>query len=259
MQNLCLTVSFHEGGFFSNFNKVTTFIKNTQHNIVKINWNLQGQKYGAFAYNCGEVFGKLFQPFNTNDPIDIYYNLETYSDMSYTGKNVHDKYYTTEWRYTFNDTLKYFIATEYLQTHLNIVNSNWHDKLQNKQVIGVLKRNELLKSEQKNNSLPTLDKYFEEIDKILTDDTYIYLAVDNVHDLNAFIYRYKNCIFNPHSRRTQYNTDCEPHFTPGTENDALNTYLEVYLLSKCNYFIHPLSNMATAALYFNYNLKSIYI
>ena len=31
------------------------------------------------------------------------------------------------------------------------------------------------------------------------------------------------------------------------------------MLSKCNYFIHPVSNMATAALYFNPELKSIYI
>lgn len=259
MQNICLNVQFHEGGFFSNFNKVTTFIKDTQYNIVKINWNLQGQKYGAFAYNCGEVFGKLFQQFDTNEQIDVTYNLNTYSDLSYTGKNVHDKYFTNDWRYKFNNTLKYFIPTEYLQVNLNKINSKWYDNLSNTPVIGILKRNELLKCEQINNSLPTLDKYFEEIDKLITNDTFLYLAIDNVYDLNAFTSRYKNCIFNPLSRRTQYNTDTEPHFIPGTINDALNTYLEVYLLAKCNYLVHPISNMSTAALYFNPNLKSIYI
>ena len=106
--------------------------------------------------------------------------------------------------------------------------------------------------------LPTFP-YREEIDKLKDENTYLYLAVDNLHDINSFIDRYKKCIYNPKSRRTNYCTDEEPHFTPGTVDDAIATYLEVFTLSKCNKFIHPVSNMATAVMYFNPNIKSNYI
>jgi hypothetical protein len=104
-----------------------------------------------------------------------------------------------------------------------------------------------------------MKKIAKTIIKLINENTYLYLAVDNIEDLNAFINRYKKCIYNPKVRRSNKCTDTEPHFTPGTQNDAINTYLEVFTLSKCKYLVHPLSNMSTAALYFNPNLVSIYI
>lgn len=259
MKNVHLVVQFHEGGFFSNFNKVTTFLKNTKDNIVKITWNLQGQPYGAFAYNCGEVFSKLFQSYNTSEAVEEIYYLQSYTDTSYTGREVHDKYKQLDWRVEFNKTLKYFVPTPFLQEQINKIEKNTIFCSENINLIGILKRNELLKCEQHNNSLPTLEDYFKEIDKIFNDSSYLYLAVDNIYDLNSFIGKYKKCIYNVGTRRTNYNTDTEPHFTPGTAEDARNIYLEVYTLAKCKTFIHPLSNMSTAVLYFNPNIKSIYI
>lgn len=257
MKNIHVIVQFHEGGFFSNFNKVTTFLNNTKDNIVKITWDLQGQPYGAFAYNCGEVFGKLFEPYNTEEAADEIYYLQTYTDLSYTGNNVHNKYSLTEWRTDFNRTLKFFKPTPFLQKRIDTLENNSIFKAAN--LIGILKRNNRLKCEQHDNKLPTLEEYYTEIDKHFTDNSYLYLAVDNIHDLNSFIGKYKKCIYNTKSRRTNFDTDEEPHFTPGTAEDARNTYLEVYTLAKCKTFIHPLSNMSTAALYFNPKLVSIYI
>jgi hypothetical protein len=260
VKNLHLEVKFHEGGFFSNFNKVTTFIDSCTDNICQITWNMQGQPYGAFAYNCGEVFGKLFVNYNNGELPDEKIVLETYNKLTYTGRDVHDIYIGSDisWRTQLNKTLKYFQPTPFLQEGItkietiSIFNSNSN-------LIGVLKRNELLKCEQHDNKMPTLEDYFKEIDKFFTDNTYLFLAVDNLHDLNAFIERYKKCIYNTKSRRTQFCTDTEPHFTPGTADDARNVYLDVYALSLCNYFIHPLSNMSTAVLYFKPSIKSIYI
>lgn len=259
MKNIHLNVLFHEGGFFSNFNKVTTFLKNTSDNVVKITWDLQGQPYGAFAYNCGEVFGKLFEEYNSGIEADETVILQTYTDTSYTGREVHEKYFFEDWRYEFNNTLKYFIPTSLLQEHINKIKYKYIFGSEKVNLIGILKRNERLKCEQHDNTLPALEDYFREINKIKTDDTYLYLSVDNNYDVEQFIKRYKKCIYNPKVRRTSVSTDEEPHFTPGTTEDALHTYLEVYTLSMCNYFIHPLSNMSTAVLYFNPNIKSIYI
>jgi hypothetical protein len=126
-------------------------------------------------------------------------------------------------------------------------------------MIGILKRNELLKCEQIGNRMPSLDDYFKAIDPIFDDRTYLFLSIDNINDLNSFIRRYKRCVYNTKMRRTAYPTDQEPHFTPGTKEDAMYTFLEVYSLSLCSKFIHPLSNMSTATLYFNPKIKSIYI
>jgi len=43
MKNILVKVSHHEGGFFSNFNKVTTYLKDK--NVAGIHWNLQVQPY----------------------------------------------------------------------------------------------------------------------------------------------------------------------------------------------------------------------
>ena len=259
MKNIHLNVLFHEGGFFSNFNKVVTFLALTTNNVVKITWNLQGQPYGAFAYNCGEVFGKLFQEYNTGEEVQEIYNLTTYTDTSYTGKEAFDKYEQTEWKFNFNKTLKYFIPTDLLKPFLDKIEHKYIFTSKKANLIGVLKRNNRLKCEQPNNVLPDLSSYFKEIDKIKDENTYLYLAVDNLYDINSFIERYKKCIYNPKSRRTNHCTDEEPHFTPGTIEDAVATYLEVFTLSKCKHFIHPVSNMATAVLFHNPQINSIYI
>jgi len=259
MKKIHLNVMFHEGGLFSNFNKVTTFIQNTEDKIVKITWNLQGQPYGAFAYNCGEVFSKLFHDYDTGESADEIVILNTYTDTSFTGKEVHDKYALYKWRENFNKTLKYFQPTPSLQEAQDKIEYKYVFSSNKINLIGILKRNNLLKCEQKHGQMPSLEDYYKEIDKIFDNNTYLYLAVDNSHDLNAFISKYKNCIYNPKMRRSNLCTDTEPHFTPGTAEDALYTYLEVFTLSKCKTFIHPLSNMSTAVLYFNPSIKSIYI
>ena len=256
MSNIHLKVKFHEGGFFSNFNKVVTFLSQTKDTVTEITWDLKGQPYGAFAYNCGEVFSKIFDKYIKLEGQKVI-ELETYTDMKYTSKNIHESYISEDqsWRVSLNNTLQYFLPNKLLKQK----QQNIDKQFENKRIISILKRNELLRCEQINNSLPTLDDYFSEIDKIIDVNTYLYLCVDNINDLNEFIKRYKKCIYNPKMRRTSFNTDTEPHFTPGNEQDILYTYLDVYSMSRSEYIIHPLSNMATAALYHNPKIKSIYI
>lgn len=259
MDNIYLRVHQHEGGFFSNFNKIATYLSDYP-NVSKITWHLYGQPYGAFAYNCGELFSNLFKTYQSEKESNLIVDLQTYNRTTYTGKDIHYQYISnnTEWRYNLNKTLKYFIPTGELQSLITTLD-NILNNIKPKKLIGVLKRNNRLSCEQQNNTLPTIERYFEEIDKIFDDETYVCLSVDNVSDLNQFIKKYKRCIFNPKIRRTQTVFDEEPHFLPGSKLDAMYTYLEVYMLSKCQTFIHPVSNMATASLYFNPQQQSIYI
>ena len=60
-------------------------------------------------------------------------------------------------------------------------------------------------------------------------------------------------------RRTTSDEDQEPHFIPKSEKDAIHTFVDLWTASQSDYFIHPVSNMATSALYFNPQVESIYI
>ena len=74
-----IIVKQHEGGFFSNFNKVISFLEKNS-NTEKITWDLRGQSFGAFAFNCGEVFSHLFSPYNTNKICDQEEILKEYME-----------------------------------------------------------------------------------------------------------------------------------------------------------------------------------
>ena len=248
----------HEGGFFSNFNKVITCLAHEE-DVTKITWCLQGQPFGAFAYNCDEVFSKLFETYDEKKPIESYYGKAQFEHLEYTGQNAHNLYTgDDEWRTTLHNTYKkYIIPTKLLQDNIDVVDKSF-DKNTNIK-IGILKRNQLLKCEQVSNTMPVIDRYIDAIHQIYGNKTCV-LSVDNTTDIEQFKSNSDlKFVYSTGIRRTNKDTDMEPHFTPGTIQDALYYFMDVYMLSRCDYLIHPISNMATAALYMNPNLKSIYL
>jgi hypothetical protein len=247
----------HEGGFFSNFNKVVTFLTHNQPGDIA--WRMQGQPYGAFAYSCGEVFSNLFKHVIINDDIDKNVQIvKEFEYLQYTGKNA-DVLYTEnqEWRTLLNTTYNKFIhPTEKLRNRIKDVDDRFR-QIDNVK-IGILKRNQLLKCEQVSNNMPTAGVYKRAIENIDAKSKKLYLSVDNYSDLNFFRDSF-DCIYSESMRRTSKDSDTEPHFVPGTTEDAENIFLDVYALSKCDFLVHPISNMATAALYINPYLTSIYL
>ena len=253
-----ITFNQHEGGFFSNFNKVITHLAHSEE-VTKITWNLRGQPFGAFAYNCSEVFSMLFEVYDENKPITSIANIEEFKYLEYTGKNAHNLYLGDKtWRTNLFDVYKKYIKpTKLLQYSIDIVDKSFARN--NNIKVGILKRNQLLKCEQANNAMPDIERYINNISQIDGDKTCV-LSVDNITDLTQFRTKEKlKFIYSTDIKRTNKDTDMEPHFTPGTIQDALYYFIDVYMLSKCDYLIHPVSNMATAALYLNPELKSIYL
>ena len=112
----------HEGGFFSNFNKVITHLAHNK-NVTKITWNLRGQVYGAFAYNVNEVFSELFEPYDEEISINSEYYIKEFEHIEYTGKNAHNLYLgNSEWRSNLNKVFKKYITpTKLLKKNIEIV------------------------------------------------------------------------------------------------------------------------------------------
>jgi len=253
-----ITFNQHEGGFFSNFNKVITCLAYSE-NISKISWNLIGQPFGAFAYNCGEVFSNLFELYDEQKLIDSHHVETEFKYLEYTGKDTHQLYISDNtWRSDLNKVYKkYIIPTKLLQKSIDVVDEHFAKNANIK--VGILKRNQLLKCEQTNNTMPSMESYINNIHQIPGNKTCV-LSIDNNTDIELFkSIRDMKFIYSTGIRRTTKDTDMEPHFLPGTIQDALYYFMDVYMLSKCDFLIHPVSNMATAALYMNPNLKSIYL
>lgn len=243
----------HEGGLFSNINKIVTFL--AYNKPGKITWNCNGQPFGAFAYNFGEVLGQLFKNVIITNSISSVQIIKEFEFLQYTGKNA-DILYTQRdqsWRELLNKSYtKYIHPTEALKNKMKSVDKKFAEIKQQK--IGILKRNQLLKCEQVTNMMPDISSY----KKNIPENSTLYLSVDNYRDLKYFCSEF-DCHYNSDMKRTETDTDMEPHFTPGNVDDLHNNFLDVYALSKCDYLIHPVSNMSTAALYMNTNLKSIYL
>jgi hypothetical protein len=254
--NIHLIVKQHEGGFFSNFNKVITFLAHND-NVCKITWDLQGQPFGAFAYNCGEVFSKLFLPYDSGEVIDKTIILSEFTDSFLnSGQAIHSRFTDSDqsWRIKYNNAfIKYIHYSEKLKQKIDKI-----DFKSNNTLIGILKRNQLTKADQINKVLPTYDDYFNVIDNIDGDKT-IVLSIDHNYGIQQFINRYKNCVFSSKIRRTNMDTDMEPHFIQSTEEEAMYYFLDVVILSKCDYIIHTISNMSVAALIMNHTIISKYI
>jgi hypothetical protein len=256
--SLHLVVHQHEGGFFSNFNKVVSFLE-AHPEVSKITWDLQGQSFGAFAYGCGEVFSKLFVSYDTS-PCLTTHQLTEYVDQRHTGRNTHGLYLGPDnWRAQLHRAyIQYIKPTPYLGSRIEQVDDIFN-QLKERPKIGILKRNELLKCEQQKNCMPSFEQYQVAISQLKLKDPVYVFSVDSLYDIDQFKVNYKPHVYSPIIRRTHKNTDMEPHFLPGTELDAATIFLDVYMLSLCDYFIHPVSNMATAALYMNPLVKSIYL
>jgi hypothetical protein len=123
----------------------------------------------------------------------------------------------------------------------------------------VLLRNNALSTEQPNRRLPSITQYFDAIDSLNIANPKIICSIDNLEELTPFTNNY-DCWYNKNTLRTTYKNEAEPHVTNDkTIKDAANQFLEGYMLSKCDYLIHPVSNIATGALYMNPDLKNIFL
>lgn len=146
---------------------------------------------------------------------------------------------------------KYHKAWEKLKCKLNPVPVPPH-------TLGVMIRSDVHGGEQLAGEGHTLERYAEAIDKALWDN--LFMVSSDEESISWMIGRYPNLFFTKGIKRSAKRSDPEQHITvPQTKEDAVAVVQEILNLSTCKALIHPVSNMATAALYMNLNLESIYL
>jgi len=252
----------HPAGFFSNFNKIITTLLLNEDNVQEIIWQMSGP--GMQQYRCGEVFSKLFLPFNNKETVATEtLHIQLYPDTTYTAHHVIDVYKNPcqEWRKKLNRIYtKYIKFTNFLDNAWQNVFAHQFDIYNSVPKVGILISNKALEAQQPKKIMPDRTAYIGCINALNLKNYAVVCAIDNRQDLNFFNSNYK-CVYNEHISRT--NTVDEPeshlHNSQLTCIDAAFHFLEAFALSKCDYIIHPVSNIATAAMYMNPTAKNIFI
>lgn len=250
----------HSAGFFSNFNKVVQALSVYYNQIGEVIWKMQGPGMGQY-HPTEEIYNKLFIPYKSSSVIEEVC-ISKYIDVNYTAHHVAEIYQNTDqtWKYQYNKAYNTYIKhTSFLEEVWNKNYLSFFEKAKNKTKIGILIRNQQLSTEQPRRVLPNREAYQHTIKELKLDDYVIFCGIDNKHDLSFFENNY-NVFYNKNVTRTNFSYDGEPHLRDGlTIVDAAYHYLESYALSKCDFLIHPVSNMATAAMYMNPELKNIFL
>ena len=242
---------YPNGGLFSNVNKTLEFLYHNQH-FENVIWYLTSQNQGPFCYikEGEELFSHIFEQYH----IKLNDKIATYPNSIKEKINQIQCYKNREKLKVYNPIFnRYFKIKDDINDIVLRKSENF-----NENTIGILVRGDKLKNEQPTKKMPSLEKYLNAVKHLNIQDPNFFLSIDNMKDLYLFKHMFAP---NYHTdiRRSKNNT-IEPHLhLMGTEKDLIDSFVEVFLLSKCKYLIHPVSNMATTSLIMNNEQKSIFI
>lgn len=240
------TVHCHDAGLFSLINKVVTCLG--LYEIVHVDFS----KGDRCLYGDGdEMWSALFLPTEPNNGETIY----GYPDSSITSVNVSALYGSSEWRQRYHDCwTKLRVQPEIILAANQFVMRHWA----NRDVVSVLVRATTHCSEQIGNRTQSLEEYAQAFERIRKPDSMLHVMACDNDTIEWFRNRYDISCY-PYANRTESREKDYHLHRAQTVQDAITTLTEVLILSRSRALIHPISNMATAALYINPEMESIYL
>lgn len=236
-------VRAHHAGLFSLINKVITCAEKYEH--VHVDFS-NGSIYSQPGDN---LWNHLFEPTEDKGG-DV---IEAYPDQLYTYKNVAECYMSgNTWRHWLNDLWNRF-------TPLPSITSDAREFVEANNIadcIAVQVRSIPHAGEQINGECQTLDRYAHAIQE--EGGGRIFAVCGDQSTLEWLSSRF-DALSDPKTRRSLDRSVNFHEVAPQTPEDAIQCLKEVMVMSHAKALIHPISNMATAALYMNRNIKSIYL
>lgn len=235
-------------GFFAVANdtarQISQCINNKEEWFVK--WGDE-TLYKDFEYgeNVWEYYFK--QIYTQREP---YYIVQDYTDLILLKDN--------SFRSTMNYIYKnYFILNDITQEKLSPSNKLFEEK----KILGVhIRRTDKFLMGMYGTTLQqtpvNLEIFKEEINKVVDDYDYVYLATDCI-DAVSYIKKYygKKIIYNINAIRGNSTNSIHNNFKDiSGYTKGLNVLTDVILLSKCKHLIRSSSNVSITSLYLNLNL-----
>lgn len=247
MNKSCI-IKAHQAGLFSLINNVITCAE--IYEDFHVDWS-----DSLYSENGGNLWNYLFEPKAiTDSDFDL---IEGYEDQWLTYKNAGLLYKTSGiWRLRCNALWKKLTVIpsiiegveKFIGRHLS------------EPYISALVRSHGHAGEQLTDRSQSLEEYAGAIglEMMRTGATQLYLACGD-HETLDFMKRRFRVVSHPFAGRSA-TRDIDRHLAvPQTPQDAITCLQEVLIMSRAVSFIHPVSNMATAALYINPELRSVFL
>jgi hypothetical protein len=265
IKNIKLIMNGIESGFFFNFNRLIHYLV-VYPNTTEIKFNVRAKidNHLPFIGNDEELFSKLFEPYKEDKKIDEVLDIDKldWKSIPFAGIDGYKFYNMNQYKFE-----PYNIAfNKYIKLKPNLQNkfNKYLQELKKdcEQVIGIFVRSEALKDEQPTKKMPRREDYLNALNAINTKtiSTKYFLRIDNNEDLDY----YKKTLTPNYfldMERAETNKGDAPHrnnkFLPLEELEKI--YLEIALLSQCDYILHCSSNMVSSALFMNMNTTSIFV
>lgn len=285
---LDLTVSIQEGaGLFAELHKVLQSIIHYEDQLVNVHvdWSDEFFPYKDSPDENG--WDLFYKPIEAPQKRDFSRFVEKIMiDSTSVHHELHDQSCTAPW-ITYDQYLPYRqFVLEKLQKYIHLkdhvtykLEEFYRSRMRNHICIGVHAR--IAKAHAylvPGRHLPSLNDYYQEIDKLLakhTDDSVIiFVASDSHQAVGQFKERYGDRVVYIDAYRSPVDQDPCILYTNGQyykshKDDwhkkkhrsfgGLSTILDCMLLSKCDYLIHTTSNLAFFATYYHPTIKSIYL
>lgn len=244
----CVVVS-HRAGLFSLINKVVLCA--TIYDHVHVDFS-QGHEH---SYKGGNLWEALFEP--TIPPTGEFDTILEYPDYSITGGAAGKLYQSgDEWREKYHQAWKRFrVKPELLEAAARFALRHWGVS---SDVVAVLIRCTEHSREQLSGISQPLDEYAKAFERIRKPKAILHVMSGDKESLVWFEERFPRVTYVGSVTRVP-TRDIDLSLQPQTRGDAMQCLVEVLLLSRARALIHPVSNMATAALYINPQLESVYL
>lgn len=244
MNKSCLIKS-HTAGLFSVVNNLITWME--IYPQVNVDWSecLYGPK----------TFESLFDPFPPlEEPFDT---VIVHPDQPYTYKNAGHLYTSgTDWRLRLNKHWQRLSVRKEITDLVTDFCDGWMIRPNLQNTVAILVRADGHAGEQLSDRSQSLESYAHEIERLMADQ--VYVAASDLETLTWFQARFP-VICHPNTRRGLTRSHDFHREVQQYEQDAVICMQEVLIMSQCTTLVHPVSNMATAALYINPQLKSIFL
>jgi hypothetical protein len=269
-----LVVLPHDGGFFSNFNKVMNHLVCSLHHhgviSVEVDWNIRkGTKFNAFFYGTpedGNIWEHFFdQPLFPHRQHIMRKKTSAFRDYSITDSNVYNLYRSgAGWRRRYHSAYEKYIRMK--PRILQKVEETYSGYLAGKYCVGVHIRNDVHKREQPDGQMPPLEHYIALIRGIISsksEESKIFLATD----VEEYVSRFRDVFAEKVIALSDVERLKEPPLNNGDEiNYAYEPNLKMaedvlkdcLLLARCDVLIHRVSNIATAVGYINPSISMTY-
>lgn len=245
--NRSCQVQCHHAGLFSLVNKVA--LCHTLYDHVHVDMS----KGEGFIYGKENWWPELFAA--TVPPEGEFHVINAYPSTCMTGREAGHMYEgkNQDWRcHLFASWIAMHVNPQIWQAARDFVNQmQWMD------VVSCLVRANCHRGEQLSDRNQTLEEYAAAYRTIQKSNSILHVMAGDQETIQWFQDRF-DISYVPTTKRTA-TRDTDHIAMPQTVEDAKQALLEVLILSMSRALIHPTSNMATAALYINPGLESVYL